>query len=394
MQNGARSSFTGDSPNLDLIRACAVACVFFAHLHDTLFGHSEITWHFGQMGVLIFFVHTSFVLMLSLERSTLDGPRMFASFYVRRAFRIYPLAMACVLVAFTLGWWGLGTLASNLALTTNLTYSENMVGGLWTLPIEVQMYVALPFLFVLGRSRPIWALGTVWLVAVPVALLNPSGRLNVLEFAPCFLAGVLGWRLSRQVGRRFGWWPLAFVMTWAAWMVAPREHEMLYRWAFCLALGLALPWFREIRFHGLTHIVAKYSYGIYLTHIAVMVFAFKYVGGWAAWPVFAVLAVAGPLLAYHAIEAPGIALGGRLAKRLTEWRARRGEGREGVNRGATDPTALPPLQIIQSALNSPLVDIEHFPTNVGAVDAHHQIIVCLADDGLNDERQPGGKRHH
>lgn len=333
MQMRTVSSFTSDSPNLDLIRACAVACVFFAHLYAIVFGRSEITWHFGQLGVLIFFVHTSFVLMLSLERSKLNGPRMFASFYIRRAFRIYPLAMACVTLAYILsidpeGWhlsWRKGEFLSNLLLTTNLTYSENMVGGLWTLPLEVQMYVALPFLFVLGRSRSVWILGAVWLAAVPVALLNPTARLNVLSYAPCFLAGVIGWRVSRQVDRRFDWWPLAFVASWAIWLAASREHEMLYRWAFCLALGLALPWFREIRVHGMTHQIAKYSYGIYLSHIAVMVFAFRYVGGWAAWPVFVLLAIACPLVAYCVIEAPGIALGGRLAKRLTERRVRRGK---------------------------------------------------------------------
>ena len=47
-----------DDPNLDLIRAVAVLSVFVGHL----IGQSA--WHLAQMGVIIFFVHTSLVSCL------------------------------------------------------------------------------------------------------------------------------------------------------------------------------------------------------------------------------------------------------------------------------------------------------------------------------------------
>lgn len=77
--------------------------VFLAHLHEILTGrNSETGWHFAQMGVLTFFVHTSMVLMLSLGRTRLEGKALFHSFYLRRFFRIYPLAIFCVTVAMVL----------------------------------------------------------------------------------------------------------------------------------------------------------------------------------------------------------------------------------------------------------------------------------------------------
>ena|SRR5579862_1827427 len=161
----ALSSFRSDSSNLDIIRAVAVLSVFCAHLHDVVAGNNQgvLAWHFAQMGVLIFFVHTSMVLMLSLERTQAGGRALFGPFYLRRLFRIYPLSIFCVTCAMILNrspevsvsvrHWRWPEYFANLSLTTNLTYTDAMVGGLWTLPLEVQMYVTLPFLFLLGRSR-------------------------------------------------------------------------------------------------------------------------------------------------------------------------------------------------------------------------------------------------
>jgi peptidoglycan/LPS O-acetylase OafA/YrhL len=53
-------------------------------------------------------------------------------------------------------WWpqpplSLSTIVANLTLTTNLVYKDVVTSPLWSLPIEVQMYVALPFIYLIGR---------------------------------------------------------------------------------------------------------------------------------------------------------------------------------------------------------------------------------------------------
>lgn len=333
----ASSSFHAGSANLDLIRAFAVLCVFFGHLLPLAFHRDSLfEWRFAQMGVLIFFVHTSFVLMLSLERSPQTRWGVFGAFYLRRFFRLYPLSMFCVTIAFLLGvnpdiaapfrHWTWGQYLSNMALTINLTYTDHMVGGLWTLPLEVQMYIVLPFLFLWAGRRPFKYLIALWVLCIPVAMLQPhvSGRLDVLGYAPCFVAGVIAWRLSRSAARRLtGWlWPAAFVATWPAFLIATHKNEMYYRWAFCLLLGFALPWFRELPFRPLTLIakyVAKYSYGIYLTHIAVMLFCFGLpMPLQDKWLIFLCLAVICPIAVYHCVEQPMIEMGRKFSNRLTQ----------------------------------------------------------------------------
>jgi peptidoglycan/LPS O-acetylase OafA/YrhL len=353
VQSGS-SSFRSDSGNLDLIRATAVLSVFFAHLHDIVTGSSSLLgWHFAQMGVLIFFVHTSMVLMLSLERVKLDGGALVRTFYIRRFFRIYPLAIFCVSAAMLLHRapevtnavrnWAWHEYFSNLTLTTNLTYTDNMVGGLWTLPLEVQMYVVLPFLFLLGRSRSRAVLFAAWIASVPLAMLqmHTTARLNVLAYAPCFISGVIAWKLSLSAPRRLpGWlWPGGFVATWPAFFMATHQNDMYFRWSFCLALGLAIPWFREISFAPLqraAHAVAKYSYGIYLSHIALMLWVFTLpVSKVMRWMIFAPLAVASPLLMYYLIEHPLIAVGQKLAKRMSTpvEERRKAAGKTALNAG-------------------------------------------------------------
>src|SRR5258705_4558284 len=92
---------TSSNSNLDFLRALAVLYVFFGHL--TYF---RGIYHLGPLnvvpigfwGVLVFFVHTSLVLTLSLERqwNQLRGKKFFLIFILRRCFRIFPAIILAV----------------------------------------------------------------------------------------------------------------------------------------------------------------------------------------------------------------------------------------------------------------------------------------------------------
>ena len=199
------------SPNLDLLRTVAVLCVFVSHLLF-VFGVRSFG-SLGHVGVILFFVHTSFVLMGSLERLQLDGGsnwQLVTGFWCRRFFRIYPLSILfVVLIAMfsipaepgaVYGWIGWRAFFSNLALTQNLTYDKNILGVLWTLPLEVQMYVMLPALYFVVRGRRRYLSLGLWAVSVVLALVIPaiSERLNVFRLWAVLYVGNCGVRLDPE----------------------------------------------------------------------------------------------------------------------------------------------------------------------------------------------------
>jgi len=88
-----------DSYNLDLLRATAVLLVLVSHLlyalslrHPILESSGWADLIPGPLGVWMFFIHTTLVLMMSLERLS-AGASVAARFYIRRLFRIYPLSI-------------------------------------------------------------------------------------------------------------------------------------------------------------------------------------------------------------------------------------------------------------------------------------------------------------
>jgi peptidoglycan/LPS O-acetylase OafA/YrhL len=101
----------------------------------------------------------------------------------------------------------------------------------------------------------------------------------MFKYAPCFLGGVVAWRLMRDTARLPGWlWPLAIVAASLTWMTAAQSYLPLHIAAFGICLGLAIPLFREIPWSHIrtaSRITARYSYSIYLSHFPIMVYVFS-----------------------------------------------------------------------------------------------------------------------
>jgi peptidoglycan/LPS O-acetylase OafA/YrhL len=340
----APSASQSESPNLDFLRAVAVLSVYVFHLlytvglsHIGTPGRPDFGWFLGRFGVLVFFVHTSLVLMMSLERMEVAGRPLFSAFYVRRFFRIYPLSMACVaiIVLFHLpqsthvNWFNpdWSTILANFFLCTNLFYKGNITSVLWTLPLEVQMYLLLPVLYLIGKKYRMPGIALLWLGAIAAAYIQPhiAGRLTIAAYAPCFMAGVASYFVGFGSARRrlpFIGWPLTIVAAAGIFFTFGSGTRYEAAWIMCLVIGLAAPLFADLKFSPLRKTsawVARYSYGIYLTHMYALwaaLIVLKNQPLWVRCGVLAVLSAGLPVLFYKFLESPMMKLGARLAARL------------------------------------------------------------------------------
>jgi len=325
------------SRNLDLLRAVAVLCVFAEHLIFCLGdrqGHSRdlLTYMLGHIGVLAFFVHTALVLMLSMKRSA--GYRLITNFYIRRIFRIYPLSIACVIAVLALRIpadtnlkfvnWSWSVIAQNLFLVQNVGHAEadtiSVIKPLWTLPFEVQMYLILPFIYLLLKRFS----ANITVLLLWFSFFVASQYVPLLEYVPCFMGGVFAYQLSRE--RTFAMpsfmWPISLIALLALYLVCTTRLFLrleLCDSVICMFLGAVIPNVLDLKqsfVTALSHTVAKYSYGIYLCHLPVLWLCFSKLS-WLPpalqWTAMATLMVAIPFAAFKWIENPCIEMGRQVA---------------------------------------------------------------------------------
>lgn len=173
-----------DIPSLDGLRAGSILLVFAAHA-----GFEGVVS--GGLGVTVFFVLSGYLITTLLDIEWGRSSRIsMRDFYLRRTFRILPLAylVLCLVAVLNLvGWIGYGEvpiagtlsqflhLGNYFAIVNPDVHLLDGTSVYWSLAVEEHFYVVLPVVFVLTR-RAGW-----------------DGRRQAVAFA-WVCAAVLAWR--------------------------------------------------------------------------------------------------------------------------------------------------------------------------------------------------------
>jgi peptidoglycan/LPS O-acetylase OafA/YrhL len=179
----------GQLPPLDGLRAVAILLVLFTHIVQQIPGVSYVAWYTewatplynGWIGVDLFFVLSGFLVGGAVLRSIAAGQFSFRTFYLRRFFRILPAYFAVILGLCAVRYlWpangGLPTftltdLVPNVFLLTDYWPRDIGVPS-WSLSIEEHFYLLIPLLLFAARKYPVATQRNLLLAVVFLALLS------------------------------------------------------------------------------------------------------------------------------------------------------------------------------------------------------------------------------
>jgi peptidoglycan/LPS O-acetylase OafA/YrhL len=261
-------------PELDGLRGISVLLVITAHMHQKI-------WHWasGGLGVIVFFVLSGYLITsLALREECETGTVDLKAFYIRRAFRIFPLyylvlALYCLLI------FGLHQPEHGLraALPYYLTYFQEIpysraTSALafyqsWSLGIEEKFYLVWPLLaFVIVPRFRIAAAAILVVAAVGLGSVSPRALYPYNAILIGCLLAMLKTRIPFVSLSRF-WFVIATLVLAlhlkGTWVTA-------YALSIAMLLGVVVngstPLNRVLSFRPLTW-VGKVSYGVYLVHI-------------------------------------------------------------------------------------------------------------------------------
>lgn len=191
MRTASESQFEfGYLPALDGLRGLAIFFVLVGHV----FQFSLNRWQsegngFGQLGVMLFFVLSGFLITSLLYRErTASGTINLKRFYLRRVLRLGPALVVFLLVMFLLIALKLITDVPAYELAVCLLYVRNIfgrshsLGHLWSLSMEEQFYAIWPLAMSFLQPRTLLRTGCVLVVGCTAFRMAAIG-LNLFPYA-------------------------------------------------------------------------------------------------------------------------------------------------------------------------------------------------------------------
>jgi len=335
----------GRDNNIQLLRLLSAAGVIAfhsyaltGHMNDDPVYRATSDTNFGALGVRCFFVMSGFLV----TQSWLRQPHL-PAFAAARVLRIYPALVAAVAltillagISAPLSWkeflldpttidyaWG-NALAWQVRYILPGAFPTNLVAGasngsLWTLPVELRLYVGVAIAGVAGilARRTLCAAVLAGLVAVFVVRpewlpLDPNIGL-VREFALLFALGSLAcvWRSTLPLSLAAALGGIA-LYAWNPWGIGRGATATLVL-AYTVLVAAYHPWLKWRAFNR----VGDYSYGLYVYAFPVQQTILSRLPGLSPAELFALSFLATLALAaasWHGLEKPALGLRSRLRK--------------------------------------------------------------------------------
>jgi peptidoglycan/LPS O-acetylase OafA/YrhL len=272
---------------------------------DALFGYATLPLAWGAIGVPVFFVLSGYCIHRpeAAKRARHGSFGLSpADFFARRFFRIYPVLLGALLVTWACDGWSRGFFPNSphlgetgpRAFLVNLLSLQGVVGGwygsnvaLWTLAIEVQLYLFYPLL-AMSLARWGGSATLLWVAAVTAlsyyALERHGYRLFTSYWASWLLGALVAEAEAARLLSRLLSTParraaclgagLALLSAGGA-LAATHDFAAFQIWAVAFALILLVTSSRPRAFGGalaaLFRWLGTFSFSIYIVHMPIVV---------------------------------------------------------------------------------------------------------------------------
>lgn len=245
-------------------------------------------FHFGCMGVELFFVISGFVIFLTIEKTKTS-----TDFLRSRFARLYPAYWTCVTIT-TISMIVYGMMVKqpvtfptlkdyllNLSMVQSYFKIQNIDGAYWTLVIEMQFYVFILVVFLLNKTNKIEAIGLVFTVLCLISRFVHNAGCDFISdycllftYFPLFFLGILFYKVKFYRPTIFRFLLIAVAITTQIILyhddgrnkfVSQAEYSVVI---VAISIIFTAYCFDKIRFIVITPLVflGKISYSLYLIH--------------------------------------------------------------------------------------------------------------------------------
>ena len=186
-------------PSFDILRGLAVLLVLLLHGSYGFFKG-------GWIGVDLFFVLSGYLITSLLQKEYLESGKItIYKFYIRRALRLFPALIVCIILANTL--WTFTTFPPGAdqkqASVAAIFYFTNLIPGnitgnlahLWSLSVEEHFYLFWPVIGSLILFKIPSRMSIVFLIILIIAV--SAFRIYVYNFNPEFANGLIAINSNR-----------------------------------------------------------------------------------------------------------------------------------------------------------------------------------------------------